>query len=84
MCFIFSTILSETFLILRINKPDMIMNVHMSPCKVSIILVRLNLNFLDRFRKNTKKKSNSIQIRPVEAKLFHQDERANGRTDMRS
>jgi len=38
--FIFSTNLSETFLILRRNERDMIKNVHWSSCKVLFILVR--------------------------------------------
>jgi len=37
---IFSTNLSENFLILRIIKFDMIRNVHSSLCKVPVILLR--------------------------------------------
>jgi hypothetical protein len=37
---IFSKILFETFLILRINQLDMIKNVYRSSCKVPVILVR--------------------------------------------
>jgi hypothetical protein len=41
MCaLIFCTILSETFLILRRSKRDMIKNVYRSACKVPVILVR--------------------------------------------
>ena len=40
MCvFIFSTTLSETFLILRRIQPDIVINVKMSFCKVPVILV---------------------------------------------
>ena len=58
----------------------MIKNVYRSAaCKVPVIVVmwKYNLNFLDRFSKNTQI-SNLMKIRPVEAKLFH----ANRRTDM--
>ena len=41
MCvLIFSTIMSETFLILGRNERDMIKSVHRSSCKVPVILVR--------------------------------------------
>jgi hypothetical protein len=49
----FSTTLSETFLILRIIERNIITNVHRPSCKV-LVLVRFqgNLNFLHRFSKN--------------------------------
>ena len=64
---------SETFLILwRIR--DIIINVHRSICEVRVILVKFwwNLNFLDRFTRNTEI-SNLIKIRPKRAVLFHAD-----------
>ena len=47
--------LLETFLILRRNERSVIINVHRSLCKAPVIPVRFssNLNFLDRFSKNT-------------------------------
>jgi len=37
----FLQLLSETFLILRINERDIIKNVYRSSCKISVILVRV-------------------------------------------
>ena len=53
---IFSTALSEIFLILRRTEWDIMINLHRSPCKLSVKLVRLkwNLNFINRFWKHTK------------------------------
>jgi hypothetical protein len=47
--------LPRTVLILRIQR-DITVNVHRSSCKVPVFLVRFerNLNFFDRFSKNTK------------------------------
>jgi hypothetical protein len=51
-----------------------IINLHTSSCKVSIILVRfiLNLKFLNRASKNTEI-SNFMTIRQVGAELLHVD-----------
>jgi len=48
-------LLPEIFLILRRIERDMITHVHRSSCKVRVILTGFwcNLNFLERFRKNT-------------------------------
>jgi len=56
MCvLIFSTILSETFLILRRTERDIIKNVYRSSYKVPVIVVRFdrNLNFFGIFRKKS-------------------------------
>jgi hypothetical protein len=74
MCFDFLCNLSETFLIIRRNKRDIIINVHRYSCKISATLVgfHLNLNFLDRFSKNNQI-PNFMEICQVEAELFHED-----------
>ena len=68
---------SETFSDLRRTEQDMI--IYMPLCNVPVILVtfRWNLNFLRRFSKNNQT-SNLMKIRPVGAKLFHTE----GRADM--
>jgi hypothetical protein len=71
---IFSTILSEILLILsRINRSAVI-RVPTSSCKVLAIRVAFerNLNFLDRFSKNTQI-PHFMNISPVGAEFFHAD-----------
>jgi hypothetical protein len=60
----------------------MIKHVFRSYCRISVILVRFycNLNFLDRFSKNTRT-LNVMQIRPVGAELFHDLGWTDGRMD---
>ena len=49
-------LLSETYLILRRTERDILINVYKPSCKISFIILRFewDLNFLDRFSKNTK------------------------------
>jgi hypothetical protein len=77
MCvLIFSTILSEAFLILRRIQPDII-NAYWRSCKETVTLVSFqwNLNVFDRFSKNTQI-THFMKIRPVGAELLHTDVRA--------
>jgi hypothetical protein len=80
---IFSKYLSETFVIPRIIKRYIIINVHRSSCQVSVIFVRfqLNLNFLSRFPKSPQQ-SNLMKIRPVGSRVVPSG-RAFGQTDMK-
>jgi hypothetical protein len=61
-----STILSETFLILRRIRRDVIRNVHLSSCKVLVVLVRFEYTCLTDFRKIFKRpvSNNSVQLEP--------------------
>jgi len=76
---LFSVHLSETFLILRRIKQDVVKNVCWSSSTVLVVVVTVqrNLHFPDRFSKNPEI-PNFRKIRPVGAKLFH----AGGRTDV--
>jgi hypothetical protein len=70
---------SKTLFILNRNERYITINVHMSSCKIPFILVRFewNLNFLERFKKNTQI-SNFMKICPVEAKLLCAKSKMNG------
>jgi hypothetical protein len=75
---------SETFLILRRNQRDIIINVNRSSFKVPVLLFTLysNLNFPYNFSKNLLI-SNFIKIPPIGAELFHaerQTDRQTGRS----
>jgi hypothetical protein len=69
---IFSTILSEIFKILVIIRRDTIINLRMSSCNVSVILIRFQsyLKFFKIISANSQI-SNFMNIRPVRAELFH-------------
>jgi hypothetical protein len=69
MCvLIFSTTLSETFLILRRFQRDIVIYVHRSSCKIPVILIRFKeiLTFSADFRQRVKYQisQNSIQWEP--------------------
>ena len=66
--------MSETFLILERIQRGIIINAQKFSCKGLIFPIRFqgNLNFLDRFSKNTQI-SDFMTVRQVEADLFHAD-----------
>ena len=73
MCeLIFSANLSQTFLILRRNDPDMIKKVYWSSCKCLLFLSDYNTtwNFSTYFRKKNTQIPNFMKIRPVGTELF--------------
>jgi hypothetical protein len=78
MCLVFSIKRDWNIIIRRIER-GIIINVHRSSCEVPVILVRFqcNLNFPDRFSKNTHI-SNLMEVRPVGAELFNEDGRTDG------
>jgi len=78
MCVFSLQFLSETFLILRIQR-DIIINIPTSSCKVPVNLVRskLNLNSLDGFFKNDQI-SNFTKICPVGGGLLREGGKTNG------
>jgi hypothetical protein len=84
MCvLIFFTILSETFLTLRINERDMIQHVYWSSCDVSFLLSDFNKNLDFRVRFSNKTQITSLlKICPVEADLYHAEGQMDGQTDM--
>ena len=75
-------IFSENFLIARRMTLEIIRNVHRSPCKVLVFLVRvaLNLSFLRQFFSKNTQILNFMKIRPVEAQLIHADVQTDGQT----
>ena len=78
MCFDFSNILSETFLILRTTQQDIIINAQRSSCKVQLFLSDLKQTsiFCTEFGKNSQI-SNCMKMCPVEVEMLHAD----GKTD---
>ena len=78
----FIQIFSENFLIMRRTKLEIVRNVHRSPCKVLVFLVRvaLNLSFLRQFFSKNTQILNFMKIRPVEAELIHADVQTDGQT----
>ena len=67
--------LSETFLILRSVQSVIIINLHKSSRKVSVIPVRFSsdLKFLDRFLRSHQ--TNFMNISPMGAEVFHAEDR---------
>jgi hypothetical protein len=67
---------SEIFLIIRRIKRNININVHLSSCKVPVIIVRFqsNLNFLNRLSKN-KQISNFVEIRPAKKSYYVRTDR---------
>jgi len=70
---IFSRVLSKTFLILVTNEPDMIkMYTGLHVKYLFLVRFQWNLNFLNRFLKNTKI-SHFTKICPVQGQLSHEE-----------
>jgi hypothetical protein len=79
--------LSEIFFILRRMERDMIetfvTGLHVKYSNVILVRFEWNLNFLDRFKKNTEI-SNSMKILLVTTELFHTDRRTDGHDEVNS
>ena len=73
-------IFSETFLILRRIKRNIIINVHRSSCKVPLLSSKFMNLKLSRQIFTKKQMSKFMKIRPVVAELFHAGGRTDGRT----
>ena len=82
---IFSTNLSETLLILRIERDAKRNAIHWTGWKVPVFLprIQLNINFLYRFSKNIQI-SNFMKSCPVGAELFHAGRRTDRHDDDKS
>jgi hypothetical protein len=74
-------LLSNTFLVLRRSERDIIINVHRSSCKVTVILVGFKWTLKCRYRvlKNTQI-SNFMKIRPMGAEFFYADSQTDRQT----
>jgi hypothetical protein len=82
MCILISsTTKFEKFLIVRRIQRNVVINMK-TLCKLPVIHVGFSckLNFRDRFSKNPQI-SGFVEIRPMEAKLFHADRQTDAQTD---
>jgi len=73
--FIFTTDFTEIFLILRRTERGMIKNINLYSCKVPAILLDFHETwiFFDIFERKNSQVSKFMEIRPMEAELFHTD-----------
>jgi hypothetical protein len=78
---IFSTILSETFTILRATELDIIVNVHWTSCKVILLLSDYSETsiYSTDFQKKSNYKFNKNTT--AEAKFFHTDRQTDAQRD---
>ena len=80
---IFSTVLSEIFLILRRTEWDSTINLHRFPCKLSVKLADWNETWISSTDfENIKKIYIFVKILSLRAELFLEDRRTDGLTDM--